>query len=268
MTPKEFYTSLKAKSAHDPYVLEGAAFALRKHLPELEELLISLRQERAKVEPFPEFETITAIQVSIFDNWGSNKRPNKNKREKGARKERFKAAIEVWTCQPPRRGKFTLSNRNRAFYGIAPLMEPSVLAKKVEELRNPRKVSIPWKARDEHDADGIAYERFGDDLIALSEGSNSESFRLGPCYSIGKGTHFHLDTFAATRLADLENPEGELILLLSTPHGELKFLDWVRTTSQGAPLSNGVIRTCRLTDLDQKRHWATGPLNTPASEVE
>ena len=268
MTPTEFYKSLKAKATQDPYVLEGAAFALRKHLPELEELLISLRQERAKVEPFPEFETITAIQVSIFDNWGSAKRPNKNKGEKGARQERFKANIEVWTCRPLKRGKFILNARNRAFHCIAALMAPEAVAKKVRQLRDPRKTTFAWVQRHEGDAEGLAYQEYGDQLITLVEGPDSEPHRLGPCYSTGKGTHFHLNTVAATRAEHLENRDGDMTFSLHTPHGTLHFTDWVQTTSQGAPLANGVIRTCRLTNLEQKRHWATGPLNTPASEVE
>ena len=248
----ELMKILKRGIGGDPAQAERLAFGIRNSVPELAEALKNIHISERLQKVFPQAVDVTAAQATIFDNWHAygGRKPSKAKGEKGARAERFKVAIEVWTCMPPARSKhaktkpFRLTSANAAFVGTAHLMDgPTLVAKATSLLASFRKKGDDWTAY----AQGLVTA--GDELDR----------RIGPVFTTWRGTHYHLGLIASVDSSALP-PQGAVKLIITSMSHQMDFDHWATVYPDGRPLKGNAILTSRATNLAQKRAWATGPL--------
>lgn len=258
LSPEEFSQLmhiLRSGIGNDPAQAERLAFGIRKWVPELVEALKNINVSERLQKPFPKTIDVTAAQATIFDNWSANggRKPSKAKREKGARAERFKVAIEVWTgtttAQIGQAGakSLRLTNANAAFVGTAHLMDGPTLNAKAESL-------LPLFRKK-----GCDWEDYAQSLMSAWVETDR---RVGPVFTTWRGTHYHLGLIALLDGAALL-PRGQVKLTVASMGDEIVFSHWSTDYPDGTPLKGNAILTSRITNIVQKRGWATGPLALP-----
>ena len=220
----------------------GFVHFIRKNAPRLlERLMVPIK---AAPDPFPNVADIVSAQCSIWDSWKpyGGRKPQKNKREKGARAARFKATIEVWTAKE---GKL---HGSQAFVGTAHLLDGPELAAKVADLRKPTKTLRPFAKQFEGDDEGERFEAYGDLLIGIAGQLASNDSRTGPMFTVlkGHGTHFHLDTFVMATDSKLLSHDPGLTVIVQTPTGPFTFNGFESLTSSGKPLASNFILQSRI----------------------
>lgn len=263
LSPTEIATILACIKVHtaDPVRAETFAFALKRECPHVYETLLSLRKEHRQASKFPSIDAITAMQCTIFDNWlpfgRSKPKVTRGIRPKGGRRERFQARIEVWTIKPkpPRNGKavpLTLTETNAQWSAVGYLLDSQALLAKVEMLASP--------------ADDATWQGFWNDLRGAAQQIDGCGIRMGPVMTSTAGKHVQPDTYVVARSDDLDAIKLDLNLTLRTPQGDVSFTHWSTNYSNGAPLKDNALMTCRVSSIEQKKRWATKNEVEPRSE--
>lgn len=236
-----FERVLRETLAAYPDAAEPLAFVLRRQASDVVGVLMNLNLADKQLNPFPALDTITAAQCTVFDNWPKGTKPKtiNGKREKGARSERFKATIEVWTITPEPKAKLTTGNA--AFVGTANLFDGNNLAAKVQRM---------VKSDGSHEM-----TMFAKDMMKPM--TTDSDLRCGPLVSRGNGTHHHMGTFATANAKKLTNRSSDLTVTVTSPSGDFAFSDWSTSYSTGEPLKGNAVLTCRWSKLDHKDWWTT-----------
>jgi len=236
-----FQSVLNETLALFPDAVEPVAFAIRRQQPEVCRVLTSLAVADRASAPFPAIDEIVAAQCTVFDNWPRGTKPKtvKGKREKGARSERYKATIEIWT-KVPKTEKMSLTKGNAAFVANVHLFDVHRLTEKCAKL----------VTKDESDA----MAQFAFDM--LSPVSANKSLRCGPLTTLGNGTVLHMGTFAMANGHALDCRNG-LVVTVTAPTGQFAFTDWSNTVSSGEALKGNAVLTSRWTNIEQKAWWST-----------
>ena len=266
MTPDEFKQFIAIMAdvvGTDALQAERFAFAIKKACPQIVDVWKNLGAELRALTPFPPHDQITAAQCTLFDNWKQNggRKPKtvNGKREKGARVERFKVMIEAWTIDPRQGPAASSSSKltvtNATFVGTAHLMDGPTLKKKVAELRLPKKTKgRPFAQRDPLDEEGPSWQAFGDFLHQTSE--DMRGLRLGPVFTVGDGTRWHLDSYVVAEEPALMSL-NDLAIVLRSPSGEFAFNEWSETYPNGSALRGNAVLSSRISILPDKKFWVT-----------
>jgi hypothetical protein len=238
---KEVERLLTQTLADHPHAVEPLAFAIRRLSPDIVGVLMNLRLADQQQAPFPMLDDIVAAQCTVFDNWPKGTKPKtvNGKREPGARAERYKATVEVWT-ELPKSDKLSLTKGNAAFVGTAHLLDGNRLARKVERMVL-KDDSEPMLA-------------FAKDM--LQPVADDGHLRCGPMLTMGNGTHAHMGTFVTADGRALHGRSG-LSVTVRSPSGTFAFTDWATTYSNGGALKGNAIMTSRWSRLPQKEWWTT-----------
>lgn len=242
---------LERTATEDRAMADRNAILFRRYAPTFADMVTDYKIAATPIPPFPNVGEIVTAQCSIWDSWKpyGGRRPQKNKREKGARSARFKATIEVWTAPD---GKLEGS---QAFIGTAHLLDGPDLTKKVAELRQPTKVQRPFVKLDAFDAEGERFAEYADVLDAAAP--QLSGLRMGPLFTVLKGTHFHLDTPVVANEAALLARDSSLQVVVRSSSGDFTFDAFEAITSSGKPLASNYVLQSRISTRTDLRDWTS-----------
>jgi hypothetical protein len=205
-------------------------------------------RKKEVTEPMPSVTTLTAGQCSVFDNWGSDKRPSRGK--EGHYGPRYQATIELWTAET---GTEIAGNVNSVFSATAPLLDAKGLENRVNELRYPKKkANRPWIARDAQDVDGIAWEQFGNFLLTLHE--NDSDTLYGPVFSRSGGTRYYLNHIVIA--SKIGTPDA-VLSVINLDDGRVDFTRFDTRQSNKKALPAKVIAHSRISNRVDLTAWRT-----------
>ncbi|HEV2816141.1 MAG TPA: hypothetical protein VGW40_02820 [Allosphingosinicella sp.] len=246
---------LERTATEDRAMADRNAIIFRRLAPTFADMVTDYKIATAPIPPFPNVGEIVTAQCSIWDSWKpyGGRKPNRKKGEKGARSARFKATIEVWTTSE---GKLAGS---QAFEGTAHLLDGHELTKKVAELRQPTKVKRPFVKLDAYDHEGERFAEYADTLDAVAP--QLTGLRMGPLFTVLKGTHFHLDTPVVANEAALIARDPSLKVVVRSPSGDFTFEAFEPTTSSGKPLASNFILQSRISTRSDLRDWTSKGAN-------
>lgn len=158
MTPKEIANAIGAIDG-DKALLSCLKALLKETAPNF---MLMTNQQAGTLTPFPDPTTITAAQMSVFDNWieFGGHRPKRG--EAGHNRDRWKATFQVWT-QPA--AELDLRRHRPTFYGVAHLWTGKEIIKRHsgsnKALKLPKALSDSFKAQLATQAVQMTDERLG-----------------------------------------------------------------------------------------------------------
>lgn len=180
--------------------------------------------------PFPNPATITAAQMSVFDNWieHGGKRPRRG--EPGHYRDRFKVTLDLWTTHIE---KLDLKNDRPGFSVTSHLWSGDEILKRANQrngnLRLPKVLSPSFR---EHLVSNA--QRMGPDA------------RLGLVYTdLGRSLVYH-DGVSIVVADDLASHDVGMIGV-SGPAGHFVFDGFTPTSSKGGKLATNCIAHSRMT---------------------
>lgn len=183
--------------------------------------------------PFPAISNMTAIQTTLFDNWGGEK-PVKN------HPNRYGMAIEVWTaeCEDIRVGR----KGDYQHKGNVQLLTPAELAKRVVRIRSS-------KLRNPIPAD------YADALLQLaSDHAQTPNTYIGLVgyKSPAEGTFYHPYQFA---FVTLSGTNADVVLVVDGATVALPWFD--NRLAGGGEFKGNAILQSRADRCGFSTHWAT-----------
>lgn len=242
----------------DPGSLDRLVSITKKTAPTFLNALLYREDEKKRelAATLPPLDNITAAQLTLYDNWHATggKKPSRKKKEPGARMQRFKAQLEVWTTT----ADVMLSSKSRTTKVTFDLMDRSERVERMEKYKNPTKskggfVIVDGKPVSPEWAD------YAETILTAPENT-----LCGPAYSTAiQGTTYVLNSLAAldARTADVLPDDMEIMVALGG--GEtIRFHSFDNTYAGGAPLADNAVRISRLA-IDHSG-WRTGLLHAPA----
>jgi len=208
-----------------------------KHLPSMSLFAVSKGISRAAPKPCPAIADITMIQTTLWDNWGSDKRPKTGGYKDRVPLNRFGCDIEVWT------------DAGATIVNIADLRKKLAFRSRTDLIRWQDFASIPDKLA----ADGKITRDYADELLALHAVSvPTQCFGLFSGKGAAKGSKsgggYIPRTFARIEMIGPMPGDGELWV-----DGQSLALDgWTSRTPSGDPLA--AYRASRM-DIEGSYGW-------------
>ena len=216
----------------------------------------SMAQRRAEIaDPMPRKSTVTAGQCSLFDNWPTGKKPNKNDKgnSKGAGMPRYQVSIELWTVP---NGTLIKSGINSAFQATGPLLGEKELTKRLRTLNEAK--GRPWRARNDADTIGADLEAFGERLLALHQ--THPGYLWGPMFTSVGFTKYFLGHYVGCEAATVGTDACE-ITVRQEGDEEVRFRRFASTLPNNAALPANVIGHSRISNRAMDTHWKTATID-------
>lgn len=210
--------------------------------------LNQMKKETKRTTP-PSVGEITAVEVTVWDNWAYNggKKPSEWKKEPNYDKQRFKVEIEVFN-QPEGEPIFGGGNAspNSIYRGTAIAFTPDKLGKYLADKREGKKIKLAWK-------DDAELAAFADDLDALA--ASRPDALIGPLCWTANGK-----AFVPNMAAMIENADDlkQMRVSIFYPDGCHQFTRWTTKATGGREIKgpNGeVAHQCRATNRADQSAW-------------
>lgn len=255
-------TTMGSAADKDPAMARTYWSLLNTHCPSILALGAKMEIRRA----FPDPDEIVAAQCALWDNWRhtGGRKPNRKRGEEGARKDRFKVTVEVWT---KRDEQFDISTTSPTFTMTAPLLTGAEMKKKLEKTYRTDALGRPFADKSmigedgmvhRLDRDGPEWKRYGDELEAMGDAPGGP-YRAGPFCTMGGGTHFLLDTYALAREDDIDGLDDPKIIVAS-PLGHLTFDAFDTCYSTKKAFAGNLVLQSRLAAPGLFPKWRTSVL--------
>lgn len=206
-------------------------------------MLVERRFDMGK--PMPT--NIVAAQCSLFDNWGSTKRPSRRgaKEPHSYYKERYAVQFTLWDSSV--KMEKLNSSVNSAFVGTSDLLSPSELHE--------------WFNRDRKAFPKIR-ERYGDEWRAFCDTfqARDDRYLYGVVRSVSqKQTKYHENHYVMVEQSKVGQPDMK-VTVVHEGVGEYIFDKFHGSYANGKPLQGACVRFCALSErigsIDSK--WTTG----------
>ena len=213
--------------------------------------LNTLRKETRRTTP-PTFEEVTAIEITVWDNWSptGGRKPSERKKEPNYDKARWKAEIELWNIPAPDQ-IWGRGNRaqNSIYEGTAITLDQAKLARYLSEKREGKRIKDPWT----------------DDLGAWADtledwSTQHPDWMIGPlCWTANK-------KLFVPGLAVLIDKVGkkDMAAIVTVPGGSFEFKRWTSKRANGSVIKgpNGeAALQCRATSRVDQSAWRNAKLN-------
>lgn len=213
----------------------------------------AMAQQRAEIgDAMPRRADITAAQCSLFDNWGSERRPNKNKGEANAGAPRYQVTMELWTVQP---GTPLRHNINSAWQGTGALLDEKELTKRLKKLHDAK--GRPWRKRNDSDQVGDDLAAFGDRLLALH--ARHPGYLWGPVFTTVGFTRYFLGHYVGADVSTIGTLNAEVILR-HEGDAEFRFTNFAAMLNNNRPLPQYVAGHSRMSSRQEDSLWRTTKL--------
>jgi hypothetical protein len=179
----------------------------------------------------PPLNSITMIQTTIWDNWGTSTRPASTGNKKGDRKiphQRFGADVEIWTCDPADILRISNLRASVSYRGTTRLIQHDDFAKAITRLL----------------ADGKIEQDYHDALVdLLAQGLPTCSYGLLRSKTQGYGRPYA--PFNTIRMEVLGGVVETAAIWIGTE--AITLSGWTDKTPIGnAPLTEGVLSQSRM----------------------
>lgn len=242
---------LETVALSDAAQLERILAIARKGMPTICNALlnrdVAVKAERATI--LPRLADITSAQLTIFDNWQATggRRPDRRRGEKGARAQRFKAQMDLWTCEPDVRLNKTSSAVRVTFH----LMDQRERYTAIATYADPKRSKGGFATNSED------WQQFGDFLMTVGQDRLA-----GPGFvSAGTGTNFVLDCLAMIEAEDAMKRPADTQVVVSLGNGEsVSFHSFSDTYAGRAPLEGNAVLSSRMSVGTHNAAWRTGVL--------
>jgi len=215
--------------------------------------LNQLGKEAARTTP-PSLSEITAVEVTVWDNWAhtGGKRPSERKKEANYDKQRWKVEVEIFNA-PEGSPIFGGGNAapNSIYRGTAIAMEPDPLMKYVNDKREGKKIKTAWK-------DDPDLSIWADELDELA--TQRSDIHLGPLvWTANKRV------FSRGMGVIVENiGTKQMRVTVLYPDGHHRFSRWTSKATGGREIKsadgNSTAVQCRASNRPDLTTWRTAKL--------
>lgn len=260
---REFAQNIEELCRTDAAYIGMISAILRDACPTVYEAMLHREDERrvATVSEFPARDTITAAQVTIYDNWNDGQKPSRKRGDPNARKVRYKAVLDFW-C-----GAERITTANIAYHIQINLMTQAERLKAIERYRDPKKsksgfVVDPKRPRSPE------WQQFDDTICAVPAHLLSGPAQVS---TNGAGTGFGLNIIGACDHASLNDRSDDFELVLYANGESYHFRNFVSKYAGAGDtkhLAGNAILTCRLANATDHVAWRTGLLSCPVSSPD
>lgn len=185
--------------------------------------------------------SFSAIEVALFDNWGSVTKPKGSKTAK-VKANRFGGKVKVWDAEA------RIDLKEPDFVAFVNFIEAGEVPALVERLSNPRKCRTPFS---------VAYQELLLDTIAPLASNND--MLIAPLFSkpVGDGTRYHDQQVMMVPKQGIgaKNVEKALLILDT---GTVVLPKFSNCDSSGALLQGNCFGQSRACVSRQFADWSTG----------
>ncbi|KQS01515.1 hypothetical protein ASG11_17835 [Sphingomonas sp. Leaf357] len=244
----------------DPAMLGRLIAMTKMHAPVYHAALVGHDEELRRQQPMtvPSLASITCAQLTLYDNWRATdgRKPSRKRSEAGARQQRFKAQMDIWTTGPETK----ISTKSAALRLNFVLMDQAERRAKIAEYSNPSKSSsgfVPQNGKRDPE-----WNDFADMLTGLDDAA-----LCGPGFvKSSAGTNFLLGCVGMIRRDDAHALPDDMQIVVRLGSEDIIFRNFDTAYAGRVPLAGNAVRSSRLALSTHHPAWRTGILYREVSE--